>query len=51
MHDIIRIDCRIAPAPHPTTDRDRGDDAANRDNRQEDRLEQPDAALDFRNPN
>jgi hypothetical protein len=45
---LIRFDGRIAPAPYPTADRDRGDDPTYGDNGPEDRLEQPEPALDFR---
>ena len=37
-------------APYPTADRDRGDDPAYDDNGPENRLEQPEPALDFRDP-
>jgi hypothetical protein len=46
---LVRLGCRLAPAPYPTADRDHGDDPAYDDNGPEDRLEQPEPALDFRN--
>lgn len=48
---LVRFGCRIAPAPHPTADRDRGDDPAYDDNGPENRLEQPEPALNFRDLN
>ena len=46
--DLVRFHCRIALAPYSTADRDRGHDPGYGDNGPEDRLEQPEPALDFR---